>query len=203
MKQVSIRETLPDRTQFVVALDLLALNQPLDHPLHLRGPVVELGRVDRHVQEAADDGKDAGGAPGVDEVAARLAHEADGINAPQGAKPEEKSCCTDNAAAGLVTQMLESISDLKARNGFREELIRVLRWLNNSGLLPIRAKTALRGNRPISSRKLQDAKLDHDKTLLQRQVEATDATIDKLVYELYGLTEEEIAIVEGRNNKQI
>jgi len=32
---------------------------------------------------------------------------------------------------------------------------------------------------------------------IQRQIAATDAAIDKLVYELYGLTEEEIAIVEG------
>jgi hypothetical protein len=31
---------------------------------------------------------------------------------------------------------------------------------------------------------------------LQRQIEATDRQIDWLVYELYGLTEEEIAIVE-------
>jgi len=45
----------------------------------------------------------------------------------------------------------------------------------------------LRRNRPISSRKLQDAKLEHEKTLLQRQIETTDAVIDKLVYELYGL----------------
>ena len=30
-----------------------------------------------------------------------------------------------------------------------------------------------------------------------RQVDATDRQIDNLVYELYGLTEEEIAIVEG------
>ena len=37
---------------------------------------------------------------------------------------------------------------------------------------------------------------DHDKTLLSRQIEATDAAIDKLVYELYGLKPEEIAIVE-------
>jgi len=36
------------------------------------------------------------------------------------------------------------------------------------------------------------------KTVLQRQIEATDAQIDRLVYELYGLSEEEIAIVEGR-----
>jgi len=32
---------------------------------------------------------------------------------------------------------------------------------------------------------------------LQRQIDATDAQINKLVYELYGLTEEEIRIVEG------
>jgi len=32
---------------------------------------------------------------------------------------------------------------------------------------------------------------------LQRQIEATDREIDKLVYELYGLTPEEIKIVEG------
>jgi hypothetical protein len=33
--------------------------------------------------------------------------------------------------------------------------------------------------------------------LLQRQIEATDRQIDKLVYELYGLTEEEVEIVEN------
>ena len=38
-----------------------------------------------------------------------------------------------------------------------------------------------------------------DKTRLQRQIDATDKQIDQLVYELYGLTEEEIRIVEGAN----
>ena len=33
---------------------------------------------------------------------------------------------------------------------------------------------------------------------VQRQVESTDGGIDKLVYELYGLSEEEIGIVEGK-----
>lgn len=42
------------------------------------------------------------------------------------------------------------------------------------------------------------AKTGHDQTHLQRQIDATDRQIDKLVYELYGLTEEEIAVVEGR-----
>lgn len=36
----------------------------------------------------------------------------------------------------------------------------------------------------------------HVKTVLQRQIEATDRQIDELVYELYGLTDEEIAVVE-------
>jgi len=44
------------------------------------------------------------------------------------------------------------------------------------------------------NKRLQDAKLEHEKTLLQRQIEATDAAIDALVY---GLTEVEIGIVEG------
>ena len=48
------------------------------------------------------------------------------------------------------------------------------------------------------NKKLQDASLDHERELLARQVEAADASIDKLVYELYGLTEEEIGIVEGK-----
>jgi type I restriction-modification system DNA methylase subunit len=47
------------------------------------------------------------------------------------------------------------------------------------------------------NKKLAIAKTEHDKTTLQRQIEATDHLIDKLVYELYGLTDEEIGIVEG------
>jgi type I restriction-modification system DNA methylase subunit len=43
-------------------------------------------------------------------------------------------------------------------------------------------------------------KLPQEKQTLQRQIEATDKQIDKLVYELYGLTEEEIKIVEDSNN---
>lgn len=37
----------------------------------------------------------------------------------------------------------------------------------------------------------------HVKTALQRQIEATDRQIDTLVYELYGLTAEEVSVVEG------
>jgi len=45
-------------------------------------------------------------------------------------------------------------------------------------------------------KKLHAATIPADKKLYQRQVEATDEEIDALVYDLYGLTEEEIAFVE-------
>jgi hypothetical protein len=35
------------------------------------------------------------------------------------------------------------------------------------------------------------------KTMIGRQIQAVDKQIDALVYELYGLTEEEIKVVEG------
>jgi hypothetical protein len=35
--------------------------------------------------------------------------------------------------------------------------------------------------------------------MVKREIEATDKVIDKLVYKLYGLTEEEIKVVEGSN----
>jgi len=51
------------------------------------------------------------------------------------------------------------------------------------------------------NKKLQDARLEQEKTALSRQIEATDASIDKMVYELYGLTEEEIKVVEDSAGK--
>ena len=35
---------------------------------------------------------------------------------------------------------------------------------------------------------------------LKSEINRVDTEIDRMVYELYGLTEEEIAIVEGSNN---
>ncbi|MCP1391409.1 MAG: hypothetical protein J5I35_01450 [Methanothrix harundinacea] len=46
------------------------------------------------------------------------------------------------------------------------------------------------------NKRLSESKTCSEKTLLRRQIEAADRQIDRLVYELYGLTEEEIAIVE-------
>ena len=49
-------------------------------------------------------------------------------------------------------------------------------------------------------KRLANATLPDDKTLLQRQIDTTDRQIDTLVYELYGLTEKEIGIVERNTN---
>jgi len=46
------------------------------------------------------------------------------------------------------------------------------------------------------NRKLAGARTGQEKTFISREIEAIDAKIDALVYELYGLTEEEIALIE-------
>jgi hypothetical protein len=51
-------------------------------------------------------------------------------------------------------------------------------------------------------RKLRATRTATDKTNIERQIAATDREIDRLVYELYGLTEEEIRIVEGAAGAQ-
>jgi hypothetical protein len=46
-------------------------------------------------------------------------------------------------------------------------------------------------------KKHHEAKMERDKELYERQIKIVDAQIDRLVYELYGLTEEEVKVVEG------
>jgi hypothetical protein len=45
-------------------------------------------------------------------------------------------------------------------------------------------------------KKYHEARMDRDKELYERQIKIVDKQIDKLVYDLYGVTEEEIRIVE-------
>lgn len=46
-------------------------------------------------------------------------------------------------------------------------------------------------------KQLAEAESDAQKAIIQRQIDSTDKEIDQVVYELYGLTEKEIKIVEG------
>lgn len=48
----------------------------------------------------------------------------------------------------------------------------------------------------VLHRQAASAKTDHDRTVIQHQINVTDRRIDQLVYEMYGLTDEEIAVVE-------
>jgi adenine-specific DNA-methyltransferase len=52
---------------------------------------------------------------------------------------------------------------------------------------------------PKLQKKYHDAKMEGDKELYERQIKIVDAQIDRLVFDLYGLTEEEVkVVVEGR-----
>jgi hypothetical protein len=45
--------------------------------------------------------------------------------------------------------------------------------------------------------KIEKTKTPTERTASERQIQATDTQIDQLVYQLYGLTPEEIKIIEG------
>ena len=45
-------------------------------------------------------------------------------------------------------------------------------------------------------KKYYNTRMERDKELYERQIKVVDAQIDRLVYDLYELTEEEIEIVE-------
>jgi hypothetical protein len=47
------------------------------------------------------------------------------------------------------------------------------------------------------NRYLPQVKTDQDRRLVQQEIDATDVRIDALVYDLYGLTAEEIELVES------
>ena len=49
-----------------------------------------------------------------------------------------------------------------------------------------------------AKQKLAAAKSDSDKKLLEQRVELIDSQINSAVYKLYGLTDDEIKVVEGK-----
>ena len=52
------------------------------------------------------------------------------------------------------------------------------------------------GSKQALHKQLPKAKTPYEQESLKRTIAATDSQIDALVYELYGLTREEIAVVE-------
>jgi hypothetical protein len=51
-----------------------------------------------------------------------------------------------------------------------------------------------------TKKQLQSLKTDRDKTYYENKCKDLNQVIDSEVYKLYGLSEEEIRIVEGKNN---
>jgi len=47
----------------------------------------------------------------------------------------------------------------------------------------------------ICHKQLTAARTGQNKTMIQRQIDATDRQIDRLVYDLYGLTDKEVTII--------
>jgi hypothetical protein len=56
---------------------------------------------------------------------------------------------------------------------------------------------ALVDNMLERQKKHHETRLERDKELYERQIRIVDAQMDKLVYDLYGLREEEVKVVEG------
>ncbi len=56
----------------------------------------------------------------------------------------------------------------------------------------------MKNNNLALHKNLASAKTPQEKESVQRQVQSSDGAIDSLVYELYGLREDEIGIVEGK-----
>ena len=101
----------------------------------------------------------------------------------------------------LLSYFYVNTSSIATKDDFRQTTLAELRRL----LIPRLSLKDTRQSRMIHlvqemlalSDKLSSVRTDHEKTTLQRQIDATDQQIDKLVYELYGLSGEEIKIVEG------
>ncbi len=45
-------------------------------------------------------------------------------------------------------------------------------------------------------KKYHETRMEQDKELYERQIKMVDTQIDKLIYDLYGLTEEEVKVVK-------
>jgi hypothetical protein len=68
-----------------------------------------------------------------------------------------------------------------------------MNWFSDHKLHRFKHEDKMLGLMP----KLRAATSESERTVLQNAVTATDQQIDALVYELYGLTADEIKLVEG------
>ena len=99
----------------------------------------------------------------------------------EGDQPEAAAPESARREIELLVQRFARNLDVYAPSDYKETQVRVERMLD-------------------LHKKLDAATVPADKELYQRRIEAVDQGAGALAYELYGLTEEEITIVEGRDH---
>lgn len=90
----------------------------------------------------------------------------------------------------------------EAKNVFQKILIQdakqfPIKSSNNKNHITYNKVISLTNTIISTLKKQNEKKTEHEIKVLQRQIDAAEKQIDKLVYELYGLTEDEIKIVES------
>lgn len=100
----------------------------------------------------------------------------------------------------LVSYLYVNTSAIAAKDDFRQTTLAELRRLpiaepDDSGVLSAKIGVAALAMTRLFM-ELENGRTGYARTALERQIAATDRQIDQLVYELYGLTDDEIRIVE-------
>ena len=96
----------------------------------------------------------------------------------------------------LISYLYVNTSSIATKDDFRQTTLAELRRIPIPRAPNIRILSLVERMLELH-KQLGAAKTEHAKTNLQRQIDATDAQIDELVYELYRLTHNEIKIVES------
>ncbi|MGD0077173.1 MAG: N-6 DNA methylase [Sedimentisphaerales bacterium] len=106
----------------------------------------------------------------------------------------------------LISYLYVNSSSIATKDDFRQTTLAELRkipvrridFANSTGKRQHDKMVKLVERMLELHKKLGEAKVPQDKERLPREIGATDKQIDTLVYELYGLSADEIAIVEGK-----
>ncbi|HSK74761.1 MAG TPA: hypothetical protein VK892_23890 [Pyrinomonadaceae bacterium] len=94
---------------------------------------------------------------------------------------------------------MEDHSIIKIKNIYIEQFsIRTINFADQNEKAAHDKMVALVEQMLEAKKNLQTARSDRDKEFYQDRCNALDRQIDRLVYDLYSLTPEEIEIVEGR-----
>jgi hypothetical protein len=108
--------------------------------------------------------------------------------------------------SALISYLYVNTSSIATKDDFRQTTLAELRRLP----IAMPAHRSKQQDRMIDlvsgmlslHKELAEARTAHDKAVIERQIAATDRQIDQLVYELYGLSDREIAIVEQATRQE-